>query len=36
MSEKLRIAFITNEFVIEKIDAGGLANYLIRISRNED
>jgi glycosyltransferase involved in cell wall biosynthesis len=33
MSEKLRIAFITNEFVIEKIDAGGLANYLNRISR---
>jgi len=29
----LRIAFITNEFVIEKANAGGLGNYLNRISR---
>jgi len=29
----MRIAFITNEFVIEKPDAGGLASYLNRITR---
>ncbi len=29
----MRIAFVTNEFVIEKPDAGGLGNYLNRMSR---
>jgi glycosyltransferase involved in cell wall biosynthesis len=29
----MRIAFVTNEFVIEKPDAGGLGNYLYRITK---
>ena len=33
-ARRLRIAFVTNEFVTEKPDAGGLGNYLNRITRS--
>lgn len=33
MNDPLRIAFLTNEFVIEKPDSGGLGNYLNRITQ---